>query len=66
MKKISSNIKKGETYNINTDGEVSGDDKDGIYEGTYKNGTLLKTITVNSTITNVGDRSNNMQHPQRR
>lgn len=62
----SSSIKKGETYNINTDGEVSGYDKDGIYEGTYKNGTLLKTITVNSTITSVGDRSNNMQKPQRR
>ena len=50
----SPNIKINESYNININGNESGENKDGIYQGVYQNGELLENVTINSVITKVG------------
>ena len=44
-------LKTGETYTVSTGGTVTGDDKDGIYEGKYTGGTEQTTFTIESTLT---------------
>ncbi len=54
----SSNIKMGQTYNVNINGIIDGENEDGIYDGIYKNYTLLQTVSIDNVITNIG---NNMK-----
>ena len=51
----SPNIKTGETYTVYTGGSSTGTSRDGLYEdGSYSDGTELESVTISSTVTNIG------------
>ena len=66
---ISSNLLQiGSTYSIYTGGSVSGYNTytNGLYnQGDYSGGTLLETITLSSTVTNIGSSGGGMMPPPR-